>query len=127
MRQDSQGHWHLLAWRIWMGVLGTILFGVISMGVVVINNNQRDLKEIAKRAERVSVEQDRFRDNFSNYMSCLIVNDQNLLAQVGEKTYVEICKQLLYRGIDPIPPTIEPDLSVLQGPPVSTTTTTTEQ
>lgn len=119
MRLDDQGHWHLMAWRIWMATLSLVMVAVLSFGLIILVNNQQATKIIAKQNQELTEDQSRFVDNFSNYMTCLIVNDDTLVIKVGEEVYVEICKQLLYRGITPIPPTIKPDISQL-----STTTTT---
>lgn len=119
MRLDEENHLQLMVWRIWVAFLSFLMVAVVSFGVIVVNNGQKDVKQITKQTRELTEDQSRFVDNFSNYMTCLIVNDDKLVIQVGEETYVEICKRLLYRNINPIPPTIKPDLSEL-----STTTTT---
>lgn len=98
-----------------------VLFAVLSVFSVVQTLGLREARDAARAAEiaaNTSRDQGLFRDNFSNYMNCLIVNEDEVVEQVGEEAYIEICKQLLYLGIDPIPPTIKADPSLL------TTTTT---
>lgn len=108
-------------WRAWIVALLVLVVAVLSWGVALLNQNIDEVKLLSEQNKSISVDQAQFRDNFSNYMTCLVVNDDTLVIAVGEETYIEICKRLLYRGIDPIPPTIKPDLSVLD--PVTTTTT----
>ena len=105
-------------YRYWIMGLLVFLCGAVVYGVALLNQNVSDIKTILNKVTDVSSDQARFRDNFSNYMNCLIVNEEEVVIEVGEEAYVEICKQLLYLGIDPIPPTIKADPSLL------TTTTT---
>lgn len=115
-----QAKQRLEPWRVWVIVLLVAIASAVAYGVALVNQNLNKVEEIVRRTDAVSVEQSRFRDNFSNYMNCLIVNEEEVVIQVGEEAYVEICKQLLYLGIDPVPKTIKADPSLL-----TTTTTTT--
>lgn len=108
-------------WQTWVMILLTVIASILAWGVALLNQSIDQTKLTAERSERLNVEQNRFVDNFSNYMNCLIVNEDEVVLQVGEEAYVEICKQLLYRGITPIPETIKADPSLL----TTTTTTTT--
>lgn len=105
-------------YRYWIMGLLIFLCGAVVYGISLLNSNVTDIKILVNKVTDVSSDQALFRDNFSNYMNCLIVNEEEVVIEVGEEAYVEICKQLLYLGIDPIPPTIKADPNLL------TTTTT---
>lgn len=105
-------------YRYWIMGLLVFLCGAVVYGISLLHQNISDIEKLVAQTNGVASDQARFRDNFSNYMNCLIVNEEEVVIQVGEEAYVEICKQLLYLGIDPIPPTIKADPSLL------TTTTT---
>lgn len=107
-------------WRTWVVILLALLLATLSYGIMLLNQNLTELRHITEQATDISSDQARFRDNFSNYMNCLIVNEDEVIISVGEEAYVEICKRLLYLGIDPIPPTIKADPSLLM--PTTTTT-----
>jgi len=100
-------------WRLWIVILLVAITSTLAYGTILLNQNVQEVKEISQQNNR-------FVDNFSNYMNCLIVGEDEVVLAVGEETYVEICKQLLYRGLDDIPPTIKATI-----PPHLITTTTT--
>ena len=116
-------------WRTWVMILLTVIVAVLAYGVALLNQSIDDTRasvtraaEAAKIAADISDQNNRFVDNFSNYMTCLIVNEEEVVVAVGEDVYVELCKQLLYRGIDEIPPTIK--VQIPTNFPSTTTTTT---
>lgn len=102
----------------WVVSLLVVIGSVLTYGIALLNQSISEVKKLTAKAATIADDQTRFRDNFSNYMNCLIVNEEEVVIAVGEEAYVEICKRLLYLGIDPIPPTIKADPSLL------TTTTT---
>jgi hypothetical protein len=97
-----------------------LLTGVVVVCLAVISVAGIIGARTGTQAREIGEQNNRFLDNFSNYMNCLIVNEDEVVIAVGEEAYVEICKQLLYRGIDEIPPTIKAEV-----PKDFPTTTTT--
>ena len=65
------------------------------------------------RTSRISDQNQTFLTNFSDYMRCLVVTDQELYKELGKAAYFDHCDQLLFRntGLAPNPR------------PVATTTT----
>lgn len=108
--------------RLWAIVLLVAIASILAYGIALLNQNIDEAKKVSQQTRELARQNDRFVDNFSNYMSCLIVNEDEVVIEVGEEAYVEICKQLLYRGITPIPPTIKPDSDLLPKPGTTTTT-----
>jgi hypothetical protein len=107
-------------WRTWGMTLLVAIFSVLSYGIALLNQNIDDVKRVADKTAEIAKQNDRFVDNFSNYMNCLIIGEDDVVRAVGEEVYVDICKQLLYRGINPIPPTIKAQI-----PEFTPTTTST--
>lgn len=113
---------HLSVWRAWSLVLLVAVFSVCTYGVALLKQSIDDVKSVSVNTAKVVEQNDRFVDNFSNYMTCLIIGEDEVVKAVGEEAYVEICKQLLYRGITPVPPTIKAEVP---RPPTTITPSTT--
>lgn len=73
----------------------------------------------AAQSKEVSAQNNRFLENFSNYMRCLIVNEDEVIAAIGEDAYLDVCDELLFRGTGQKPHVIKAT--------IPTTTTTTIQ
>ena len=74
----------------------------------------------ATNAQHASEQNNRFLENFSNYMRCLIVNEEDVVIAVGEEAYLNLCDELLFRGTgerpDPIKVTIPPNFPTTTAP-----------
>lgn len=93
---------------------------VITTSAILTNRVQTDAKEISSQNHR-------FLENFSNYMRCLIVNDDKVVIAVGEENYLNLCDKLLFLGTGQTPHvvkvTIPPELtSTTTSPPTTETT-----
>ncbi len=71
-------------------------------------------------AKRIGQQNNRFLENFSNYMRCLIVNEDEVIIAIGEEAYLNICDQLLFRGTGQ-----KPNVIIAEIPPDFPTTTST--
>lgn len=101
-------------WRKWIIILLVTIISVLSFGVAALNQSVAETKKVGESNNR-------FLANFSDYMRCLVINDEEVVVAVGEETYFNLCDELLFRstGLRPNPTkvTIPPNLT-------STTTTT---
>lgn len=110
VRHDISGIRTLLKWLL------VVVFGAMAIlsaaGIVTVRVGS-DTKEIGKQNRA-------FLQNFSDYMRCLIINDEDQVKTVGKEVYFNLCDDLLFRNTGLVPAhtkvTIPPDL---------TTTTTT--
>jgi hypothetical protein len=101
---------HLL---VIMTVIVFISMAVISTSAILTNRVQTDAKEISSQNHR-------FLENFSNYMRCLIVNEEDVVIAVGEENYLNLCDKLLFLGTGQTPHVVKVTI-----PPELTSTTTT--
>lgn len=96
---------------------------VITTSAILTNRVQTDAKEISQQNHR-------FLENFSNYMRCLIVNDEKVVVAVGEENYLNLCDKLLFLGTGQTPHvvkiTIPPEFTTTTTTPGDSTTTTTQ-
>lgn len=70
-------------------------------------------------AKEISQQNNRFLENFSNYMRCLIVNEDEVVIAIGEEAYLNICDELLFRGTGQKPHVIK---ATIPDPKATTTT-----
>lgn len=100
-------------------LLGVVFLSlaVISAATIIAANSSADSKRAADAAESAGKSNNQFLSNFSNYMRCLVVNDDEVVIALGEEAYFNLCDDLLFRGTGETP-----DRVVVTIP--STTTTT---
>ena len=94
-------------------LLVTIVFialAVISVSTMITVRTSTD----ARQASKSNTE---FLSNFSNYMRCLVINDDEVVAAYGEEAYFNLCDELLFQG------TGEKPTKVVVTVPSTTTTT----
>jgi hypothetical protein len=75
----------------------------------------------AQGSKETSEQNNRFLGNFSNYMRCLIVNEDEVIIAIGEEAYVNLCDELLFLGTGEKPNVIRAEI-----PKDFPTTTTTQ-
>jgi hypothetical protein len=99
----------------------TILTIVLFLTLATVAFSSTFVVQNTQKSKEISEQNNRFLNNFSNYMRCLIVNEDEVVIAVGEDKYVELCEELLFRGTGdrpkPIIVTIPPNF-------IPTTTTT---
>lgn len=98
-----------------------LMTGVLVICLAVISTAGIIGARTSVEAKQVSSQNQRFLQNFSNYMRCLIVNDDQVVIAVGEDKYLSLCEDLLFRGTGQKPESIK----VVIPPEFTTTTTTT--
>lgn len=86
-----------------------VCLAVISVAGIIGARTGADAKEISQQNNR-------FLENFSNYMRCLIVNEDEVVIAIGEEAYLNICDELLFRGTGQKPHVIKAQI------PTTTTT-----
>ena len=90
-----------------------LLIVVVFVSLAVISVTGMLANRSATEATHASEQNQRFLENFSNYMRCLIVNEDEVIIAIGEEAYLNLCDELLFRGTgerpNPIKVTIPPD------------------
>jgi hypothetical protein len=77
-----------------MGWLLLVVFGalaVISAAGIVTVTVSSDTKSVGQQNRA-------FLTNFSDYMRCLVINDDQVVVAYGEEAYFNICDELLFRN-----------------------------
>ena len=78
--------------------LNRLMLGVIVVTLAVISVCAILTVRIASDAESASKSNNEFLGNFSNYMRCLVINDDEVVAAYGEEKYFDLCDELLFQG-----------------------------
>lgn len=76
---------------IWIIVLLIFISSAVAYGVALVNQSIDDVHQ-------VSESNNRFLENFSDYMRCLVVTDEALYEELGRAAYFDHCDMLLFRG-----------------------------
>lgn len=95
-----------------------LLLGVVFVALAIISVTGMLAFRNAEDGKAISAQNNRFLDNFANYMRCLIVNEDEVVIAVGEDAYVALCEELLYKDTGK-----KPSPTVVTIPPNATTTT----
>ncbi len=99
-----------------------LMTGVLVVSLAVISLTGILANRSATNAVEVSQQNNRFLENFSNYMRCLIVNEDEVILTIGEEAYLNLCDELLFRGTGQ-----KPNVIIAEIPKDFPTTTTTAQ
>lgn len=78
-------------WRRWVVGLLVAIISVFAFGAVKINQNVDETRKVGNSNNRFLI-------NFSDYMRCLIIGDEEAVKQIGEERYFNLCDDLLFRG-----------------------------
>lgn len=78
--------------------LTRLLIGVVVISLAVISLTGIVASRTATEAKHVGEQNNTFLGNFSDYMRCLVVNDDQVVLAVGEEAYFNLCDALLFRG-----------------------------
>jgi hypothetical protein len=115
----------LATWRTWVIILLVAIASIFSFGIVKLNQNIDETKKVGVEARKVGVSNNIFLGNFSDYMRCLVVNDDTVVIAVGEEVYFNLCDELLFRdtGQTHVPTKV----TVPPGFPTTTTSTSTTE
>lgn len=74
------------------------LLAVVFITLIVMSTSTVMSYRAAQKGKEVSEQNNKFLTNFSDYMRCLVVNDDNVVKAVGIETYFNLCDDLLFRG-----------------------------
>lgn len=74
------------------------LLAVVFIALMIMTTSTVMSYRAAQRGKEVSEQNNKFLTNFSDYMRCLIINDDNVVKAVGIETYFNLCDDLLFRG-----------------------------
>jgi len=106
-------------WLVAMTIVIFISMAVISTSAILTNRVQTDAQEISQQNHK-------FLENFSNYMRCLIVNEDDVVIAVGEENYLNLCDKLLFLGTGQTPHVVKAEIPPEFTPTTTTTTPTTD-
>ena len=117
LKKDVRGLKKLVGWLL------VIVFGALAImsasGIVTVRVSS-DTKEVGQQSRA-------FLTNFSDYMRCLVVNDDQVVIAYGEEAYFNICDELLFRntGLKPthFKVTLPSTTTSTTAPPETTVTT----
>lgn len=77
--------------RLWVIGLLIVITSILSYGVVLLHHDTSYTKDLSESNNR-------FLQNFSDYMRCLVVTDEALYEELGKAAYFDHCDTLLFRG-----------------------------
>lgn len=97
-----------------------LLTGVVIVSLAIISATGIIAARTSADAREVGNQNNRFLENFSNYMRCLIVNEDDVIIAIGEEAYLNLCDELLFRGTGQ-----KPNVIIVEIPKDFPTTTTT--
>lgn len=98
-----------------------LLIGVVVVCLAVISATGIVAARTAADSKEISAQNNNFLQNFSNYMRCLIVNEDEVVIAIGEEAYLNICDKLLFLNTGQTPVVIK---AQIPGQPTTTSTTT---
>jgi hypothetical protein len=74
------------------------LLVVVFITLIVMTTSTVMSYRAAQKGKEISEQNNKFLGNFSDYMRCLVVNDDNVVKAVGLETYFNLCDDLLFRN-----------------------------
>jgi hypothetical protein len=89
-----------------------VALAIMSVTGIVTSRVSTDTKDLGEQNRQ-------FLQNFSDYMRCLVVNDDTVVLAVGEEKYFNLCDDLLFRNTGLVPTHTKVTI-----PPEFTSTTT---
>lgn len=92
---------------------------VMSVTGIVTVRLSSDTQKIGEQTKKIGEQNRAFLQNFSDYMRCLIVTDQEAVKAYGLENYFNLCDDLLFRNTG-----LVPTHTKVTVPPSTTTTTT---
>lgn len=91
--------------RLWVIGLLIVIGSILTYGVVLLNQDISqtsttidEVRRATEVAKELSESNNRFLQNFSDYMRCLVVTDEVLYEELGKAAYFDHCDTLLFRG-----------------------------
>lgn len=104
---------------------------VIFLSMAVITTNTVVTRRTGQEGKKISAQNNRFLVNFSNYLRCLVVNEEEVVLAMGKDAYLDLCDSLLFLGTDQkpnvikakIPENFVPSTTTTIVPPSDPTTT----
>lgn len=82
----------------WVISLLIVIGSAISYGIALLNQNIDKVEAVAENSSRLNESNNRFLINFSDYLRCILIRDEKLLAELGTEKYYDHCEVLLFRG-----------------------------
>lgn len=82
----------------WVVSLLVVIGSVLTYGIALLNQNIDKIETVAEGANRLNESNNRFLQNFSDYMRCLVVTDEVKYEELGKAAYFDFCDTLLFRG-----------------------------
>lgn len=78
--------------------LTRLLIGIVIVSLAVISVTGIVASRTATKSKEIGTLNNVFLGNFSDYMRCLVVNDDKVVIAVGEEKYFDLCDKLLFKG-----------------------------
>lgn len=98
-----------------------LLIAVVFVSLAVISVCAVLTVRVGTDARQAGKSNNEFLSNFSNYMRCLVINDDTVVAAYGEEKYFDLCDALLFEGTG-----VKPRKVTVTVPDPNAPTTTTQ-